>query len=285
MEGIIKLSTRLGLASIGFGFISETCLYDVDGGRRAVIFDKLNGGIQQLVIGEGTHFRIPFIQDPIILDVRSRPRTIHSSTGTKDLQMVNISLRVLSRPLEEKLPSIYQKLGVDFDDRVLPSLGNEVLKSVVAKYNAEELLSRRAEISQEIRAGLIKRAHAFDLILDDVSITHLTFGREFAKAIEQKQVAQQEAERQTWVVARSDQERKAAVIRAEGEAEAANLISEAIHKAGNGIIEIRRIDTAKEVAQTIAYSRNVTYIPSSSGGEGVGSGSAGTNLLLNLGNS
>jgi prohibitin 1 len=194
---------------------------------------------------------------------------------------VNISLRVLSRPLEEKLPSIYQNLGVDFDDRVLPSLGNEVLKSVVAQYNAEELLSKRAEISQQIRAGLIKRATAFNLILDDVSITHLTFGREFAKAIEQKQVAQQEAERQSWVVARSDQERKAAVIRAEGEAEAANLISDAIQKAGNGIIDIRRIDTAKEVAQTIARSRNVSYIPSTSGG---GSGSSGTNLLLNLGN-
>lgn len=63
--------------------------------------------------------------------------------------------------------------------------------------------------------------------------------------------------------------------------QAANLISDAIQKAGNGIIEIRRIDTAKEVAQTIAKARNVTYIPSSSGG---GSGSAGTNLLLNLGN-
>lgn len=132
---------------------------------------------------------------------------------------VNISLRVLSRPLEEKLPSIYQNLGVDFDDRVLPSLGNEVLKAVVAQYNAEELLSRRAEISQQIRHALIKRAGTFNLILDDVSITHLTFGREFAKAIEQKQVAQQEAERQSWVVERSDQERKAAVIRAEGEAE------------------------------------------------------------------
>ena len=93
------------------------------------------------------------------------------------------------------------------------------MKAVVAQYNAEELLSRRAEVSQQIRAGLIKRAGTFDLILDDVSITHLTFGREFARAIEQKQVAQQDAERQSWVVARSDQERKAAVIRAEGEAE------------------------------------------------------------------
>lgn len=65
------------------------------------------------------------------MDIRDRPRTIHSATGTKDLQMVNISLRVLSRPVEAALPEIYKSLGTDFDDRVLPSLGNEVLKAVV----------------------------------------------------------------------------------------------------------------------------------------------------------
>ena len=187
---------------------------------------------------------------------------------------MNISLRVLSRPKEEQLPVIYQTLGTDFDDRVLPSLGNEVLKSVVAQYNAEELLSKRALVSQGIREALVERAAKFNLILDDVSITHLTFGKEFAKAIEHKQVAQQEAETQTYVVAKADQERKAAVIRAEGEAEAANLISEAMASAGNGLIEVRRIDTAKDVAQIVARSRNITYLPSSKGG---------SNMLLNVG--
>jgi prohibitin 1 len=122
------------------------------------------------------------------MDIRTKPRTIHSSTGTKDLQMVNISLRVLSRPQETRLPTIYSQLGVDFEDRILPSIGNEVLKAVVAQYNAEELLSKRAQISQQIRQLLKERAENFHLILDDVSITHLTFGREFAKAIENKQV-------------------------------------------------------------------------------------------------
>jgi prohibitin 1 len=125
------------------------------------------------------------------MDIRTKPRTIHSSTGTKDLQMVNISLRILSRPRENKLPVIYSELGVDFEDRILPSIGNEVLKAVVAQYNAEELLSKRAQISQQIRQLLKERADHFHLILDDVSITHLTFGREFAKAIENKQVIKQ----------------------------------------------------------------------------------------------
>ena len=233
-------------------------------------------------VGEGTHVRIPIIQDPIIMDIRSRPRIIHSATGTKDLQTVNISLRVLSRPDESKLSTIYKTLGTDFDERILPSLGNEILKAIVAQYNAEELLSQRARISNQIRAELIKRAKTFNLILDDVSITHLTFGREFAKAIESKQVAQQEAERQGWLVAKADQERKAAIIRAEGEADAATLISRAVQSAGNGLIEVRRIDTAKEVATMLTRSPRITYLPGSKSGNASGT-SGGSNILLNVG--
>lgn len=207
------------------------------------------------------------------MDVRSKPRSIHSVTGTKDLQMVNISLRVLSRPIEEKLPFIYLNLGTDFEDRILPSVGNEVLKAVVAQYNAEELLSKRALVSSSIREELMKRANNFNLVLDDVSITHLTFGKEYARAIENKQVAQQEAETQAYVVQKSDQERKAAVIRAEGEAEAAELISKAMATAGNGLIEVRRIDAARDVANTLSKGGNITYLP----------GGDGSNMLLNIG--
>lgn len=207
------------------------------------------------------------------MDIRSRPRSIHSVTGTKDLQMVNISLRFLSRPIEEKLPTIYSTLGTDFDERVLPSLGTDVLKGIVAQYNAEELLSKRELVAAAIKKSLIERAKKFNIVLDDVSITHLTFGKEFAKAIESKQVAQQEAETQAYVVLKSEQERKAAIIRAEGEAEAAGLISKAMQAAGNGLIEVRRIDTAKDVAAILARGRNVTYLPS---GEG------GSNMLLGL---
>lgn len=68
------------------------CLFNVDGGQRAVIFDRFQG-VKEAVVGEGTHFMIPVVQKPIIIDVRARPRTINSITGTKDLQMANISLR------------------------------------------------------------------------------------------------------------------------------------------------------------------------------------------------
>merc|ERR1711971_1091864 len=172
-------------------------------------------------------------------------------------------------------------LGTDYDERVLPSVGNEVLKAVVAQYNAEELLSKRAEVSERIKSEMMKRAEHFHLTLDDVAITHLTFGREFMKAIEAKQVASQEAERQQWVVKKAEQERQAVVTRAEGESEAAQIITDAMEKTGNAIIEVRRIDAAKEIAGKLANSRNIVYLPNTSGAGGGGQG-GGANLLLGL---
>ena len=151
----------------------------------------------------------------------------------------------------------------------------------MAQYNAEELLSKRAEVSQRIRKEMVERAKKFHLQLDDVAITHLTFGREFMKAIESKQVASQEAERQQWVVQRAEQERQAIVTRAEGEAEAAGIITAAMEKTGNAIIEVRRIDAAKEIAGKLANSRNIVYLPGGSNSDGSSSG-GGSNLLLGI---
>jgi prohibitin 1 len=277
-QALTALGRFAGLAATGAFTVSQ-CIYNVDGGERAVMFDQLRGGVRPDVTGEGTHFLIPVIQRPVIFDVRTKPREVPSVTGTKDLQMVNIKLRILWRPVIEELPKLYRELGTDFDERVLPSIGNEVLKSIVAQYNAEELLSRRAEVSARIKSEMMRRAKVFHLEFDDVAITHLTFGREFMNAIEAKQVASQDAERQQWFVKRAEQERQAVVTRAEGEAEAATIITKAMEKTGNAIIEVRRIDAAKEIAGKLANSRNVVYLPSTAGGDrGVG----GSSLLLGL---
>jgi regulator of protease activity HflC (stomatin/prohibitin superfamily) len=135
-EALRKALSRLAVWSsvIGVGgFAATECLYTVDGGERAVIWNRFQGGIQREVVGEGMHFRIPFVEYPTMFDVRLRPRIVATRTGTKDLQTVQISLRVLSRPDPEHLFDIYQKLGEDFDERVLPSIVNEVLKATVVR--------------------------------------------------------------------------------------------------------------------------------------------------------
>merc|ERR1712024_88628 len=95
----------------------QQSVYTVEGGHRAIIFARI-GGVQNEVMSEGLHFRIPWFQYPIVYDIRSRPRKITSPTGSKDLQMVNISLRVLSRPDMFQIPQVHRELGEDFDDKV-----------------------------------------------------------------------------------------------------------------------------------------------------------------------
>jgi prohibitin 1 len=241
------------------------------------MWDRISG-VSEGVIGEGSHFRVPLLQYPIMFDVRIRPRVIATRTGTKDLQQVTISLRVLARPQEDKLPIIYRNLGEDYYDRVLPSICNEVLKATVANYDAEQLLTLRERVSRQIREALSERADDFNLVLEDVSITHLAFGTEFTRAIESKQVAQQDAERSKFIVAKAEQEKKAEIIRAEGEATAADLINKALGENGDAVIAVKRIEAAKEIAQTLAVARNVTYLPGASG-----AGGSGPNLLLSVG--
>ena len=101
-----------------------------------------------------------------------------------------------------------QNLGQDYDERVLPSIGNEVLKAIVARFDAAELITQREQVSNLIRGELLKRANEFHIALEDVSITHMTFGKEFTKAVEQKQIAQQDAERARFIVEKAEQERQ-----------------------------------------------------------------------------
>jgi hypothetical protein len=92
--------------AIGGSLVNQS-LYDVKGGTRAVIFDRLSG-VKDTVVSEGTHFLIPWLQKSIIYDVRTKPRNISTTTGSKDLQMVSLTLRVLHRPEVQALPKIYQ---------------------------------------------------------------------------------------------------------------------------------------------------------------------------------
>ncbi|KAL8162593.1 hypothetical protein V2J09_014082 [Rumex salicifolius] len=268
VSGPASALIKLGLVGALGVYGVANSLYNVDGGHRAVVFNRIYG-IKDKVYPEGTHLMIPWFERPIIYDVRARPNLVESTSGSRDLQMVKIGLRVLTRPKADQLPTIYRTLGENFNERVLPSIIHETLKAVVAQYNASQLITQREAIkfcgvllnnvSKEIRRVLVERAANFNIALDDVSITSLTFGREFTAAIEAKQVAAQEAERAKFVVEKAEQDKKSAIIRAQGEAKSAELIGKAVAN-NSAFLTLRRIEASRDIAHTVSNSANKVFL-------------------------
>lgn len=157
VEAFFNRMGQLGGAMLLGGVFFTRFMFVVDGGEKAVLFDKVRG-VQPKIYSEGMHFRIPILQDPKIFEIRTRPQIVHARTGTKDLQQVELTLRMLFRPEESKLGEILNNIGMDYDERILPSIGNEILKSVIAQYNADQLLTQREKVSLEIKDILSKRA-------------------------------------------------------------------------------------------------------------------------------
>ncbi|XP_074294119.1 prohibitin-1, mitochondrial-like [Silene latifolia] len=266
--GAVTAVVTVGILGAAAVYGSANSLYNVEGGNRAIVFNRLYG-IKNEVYPEGTHFAIPWIERPIIYDVRARPHLIESTSGSRDLQMVNVGLRVLTRPVPEKLPTIYRTLGQNFNESVLPSIIHETLKAVIAQYNATQLLTQREAVSREIRKILTQRAAAFNIALDDVSITNLKFNDNFTASVEAKQIAAQEAERAKYAVEKAEQDKKSAIIRAQGEAKSAELIGQAIAE-NPAFITLRKIEVSREIAGIVSSSRNKVLLSSK-------------DLLLNLG--
>lgn len=177
-------------------------------------------------------------------------------------------MRVLYRPNAANLPKIYREVGPSddsqsdlpaFDSNVLPSIVVETLKSTVAVYNADMLVSQREGVSLQIKTDLSDRALDFGMIIEDVAITDLHFGQAYEQAIERKTIAVQDAERAKLLVQKAVQEKRQKIVEAEGESQSAELIGKSIRE-NPAYLNLQKIKAAVGIAQTVAQSTNRVYL-------------------------
>lgn len=186
----------------------------VGAGQRGVVFNNTTG-IENRILYEGIHFRIPLIQTITKVSVRVQKTDVKAEAASKDLQTVNTDVVVNWHMDAQKVNKIYQEVGNEqaVEDRILAPAVNEVVKAATAQKTASEILAKRPELKGDIDSALSKRLRRYNIILDDVSITNVAFSREFNKAIEDKQIAQQQAEQAKFLVEKAKSEAEANSIK------------------------------------------------------------------------
>ncbi len=216
----------------------------VDAGFIGVVtqFGRVTGRI----LNPGLHWLAPW-QDCERFDCRVQKMTTKTSCYSKDLQLININITLLARLRSKDAAKVYQEIGRKYMDQVVPR-SHEILKQQTARYDAEEVVERRDEIRRNILKDCSDRMGEI-VSIEDVVLSDINFSDVYEKAIEQKQVAQQEALRAKYELERAKTEAEKAVALAKGEAEAIRVRADAL-KNNLGIAQLEAIKKWNGVSPT-----------------------------------
>ena len=140
---------------------------------------------------EGINFKFPIIEKIEKMNVRVQKVEVQTSSSSKDLQEVDMSLAVNYQIDKDRARSLYKNVGTGYDEVILEPAIQESIKAVTSKYTAEELITNRSEVSEKCQEELNKKISKYGLKVNDFNITNFNFSEEFNKAIEEKQVAEQ----------------------------------------------------------------------------------------------
>ena len=179
------------------------------------------GAVDNTVLNEGIHFKLPFAQRIVHVDARVKKYTVEGETSaSKDMQSITTNVAVNYRVDGANVDDLYKNLSLNYENTIIAPAVSECIKSVTSQYTAEETITRRSEISAQIKDMLKKRLEDKYIFVDSLNIIDLTFSAAFDKAIEEKQVAEQNALKAKYDLERIKTEAEQAVIKAQGEAEA-----------------------------------------------------------------
>jgi regulator of protease activity HflC (stomatin/prohibitin superfamily) len=184
---------------------------------------KTLGKLDSGYLSAGLHFKIPFMQEIILVNTQVLKSETQAAASSKDMQTTHTSIVVNYRVDEAKASNLLSTVGPSYANIIIAPAIQEVLKATTSRYSAEELVTKRETVAVGIKEGLEKKLVKYDLIVTDISITNFEFEKAFNDSIEAKQVAAQQAIKAENDLRRIEIEAKQKIAEAGAEAEALRL--------------------------------------------------------------
>lgn len=237
-DGVKKIPTPVLIAAVVIlVLLFAKPWVEVGPGQRGVLLNF--GAVQSSVLGEGLHFRIPVMQEIVLMDVKVQKVVTDTVAASADLQDVTSSIALNYHLVPDKVNIVYQNIGAYYKERIIDPAILEVVKAVSARYTAEELITKRPQVSEAMRMSLMERLKDYNMAVDAFSIVAFSFSKVFAEAIEAKQTAEQLALKARRDLDRIKIEAQQKVTAAKAEAESLRLQRANI---STDLIELRKIE-------------------------------------------
>lgn len=213
----------------------------IDAGERGVVLNF--GAVQDDVMDEGLHLRVPIMQKVIHMDVKIQKSETRAEAASKDLQDIKSLIALNYHIIPDKANWVYQNVGVAFKERIIDPNVQEAVKAVTARYTAVQLIGEREKVSTEIKASLVTKLAEYNIFVDGFSVIDFAFSKQFTAAIEAKQEAEQLAIKAQRDLDRIKIEAEQKVAQAKAEAEGLSLQKQEITPE---LIELRKVEAFRE---------------------------------------
>jgi regulator of protease activity HflC (stomatin/prohibitin superfamily) len=221
----VYIAVQLTLVIVFLAILSKFFVI-VNAGERGVLMQF--GKVQEQVLGEGLHVIVPTVYSVKTLSVRVQKQESSAEASSKDLQDVFTDVALNWHIIPDEANAIFQQIGDEKEvvARIIDPAVEEVLKAVMAKYTAEEIITKRGEVKAAVDEFLTLRLLTYHIAVDDISLVHVHFSQRFSDAVEAKQIAEQEAKRGEFLALKAVKEAEAKVNLAKGEAEVQRLLQD-----------------------------------------------------------
>ena len=217
----------------------------VDEGEKAVV---LQWGQIDRTLDSGLHWRTPVVESVVMYDVRTQKFEVSASAASADLQTVTANIAIQYNVVPTEVDSLYAELGKSYEKVVIVPAVQDIFKASTAQFNAEELITKRAQVKEMVEMALKERLSEAHIYVSNVDLANFDFSAEFNAAIERKQVQEQEALKQVNVTKQEEEKKKQAILQAEAVAEKTRLEVQALRN-GSEIIEKIKAEAALKAAE------------------------------------